>query len=126
MTAVDVVSFGFGMLGTVLGAVSIGLVFLIEHVRTPRVEFDLGQKYWPTQAGFAHVAVSNRRPIGWLGRRFRGVTVTGCRVSVELLRHGVSVVGPIDARWSGGPEPRDANDFPISYRWDLAATGIPE
>jgi hypothetical protein len=52
--------------------------------------------------------------------------MTNCRASIEFLKGGMSVLGPIDARWSGAPEPKDLSEYPLSYRWDLAATGQPE
>lgn len=126
MTASDIVSIALGTLGTVLAIASIVLVFAIERVRTPNVVFEPGLKYWPAQTEFAHIAVSNRPRGGWLGRCFRGTTLTSSRVSVESRRGSDSVLGPISARWSGTPEPRDSYDFPNSYRWGLAATGQPE
>jgi hypothetical protein len=66
------------------------------------------------------------RPKGWLGHHFGGVTVMNCRASIEFLKGGVSVLGPLDARWSGAPEPTTPSEYPLSYRWDLAATGQPE
>ena len=126
MSAGNTVSIGLGALGTALGAASIALVFAVERVRAPRVVFEVGHEHWPKQPEFAHLAVINRPRRGLLGRRFRGMTATNCRVSVEFRRAGVRVLGPIDARWSGLPEPRYPSDFPNSYRWDLAATGQPE
>jgi hypothetical protein len=123
---VEVVGFILGAIGVVLAIVSILLVFGVERARKPRIVMEPGQGHWPEPSPFAHIAVMNQRPHGWLGRHFRGVTVTNCRASIEFLRDGVSVLGPISARWSGAREPRDVADFPDSYRWDLAATGQPE
>jgi hypothetical protein len=115
-----------GVAGAVLAVVSIWLVFAVERARAARIVIEPGQEHWPAASPFAHVAVINQRPASWLGRHFRGVTATNCRVSIEFMRGGVSILGPIDARWSQAPEPRDSRDFPNSYRWDLAATGQPE
>jgi hypothetical protein len=110
-------------------AVAIGsviLVFAIERAKRPRVAIELGQQHWSSPSPFAHVAVLNTRPTGWLGRHFGGVTVMNCRASIEFLKGKVSVLGPLDARWSGAPEPNTPSEYPLSYRWDLAATGQPE
>jgi hypothetical protein len=115
-----------GAIGVVLAATSIVLVFAVERARVPRIVVEPGERYWPGASPFAHVAVVNERPSGWLGRHFRGVTATNCRASIEFHRDGVKVLGPIPARWSGAPEPYLSRDLAESYRWDLAATGQPE
>lgn len=116
-----------GLLGVVLGLVSIALVFAIERARAPKLVIEAGDRHWPSDSGlFAHIAVSNCKPNGRLARFFHGTTVTNCRVSLEFVRDGVSVLGPIPGRWSGASEPQSPADFPDSYRWDLAATGEPE
>lgn len=121
----DTINFILSVIGLALGVAALALVFAIEKARRPQLSVEPGERYW-TQPPFAHVAIINRRPSGILGRRFSGVTVTNCRASIEFLRDGVSVLGPIDGRWSGAPEPRDPHDLPNSFRWDLAATGVPE
>jgi len=115
-----------GIVSLVVAIASVTLVFAVERARKPRIAIEPGQAHWPAQSLFAHVAVLNKRPDGWLGRHFRGVTVTNCRASIEFLKGGVSMLGPIDARWSGVSEPKDPSEYPLSYRWDLAATGQPE
>jgi hypothetical protein len=115
-----------GIVALVLAIISIALVFAIERARAPKIVIEPGKRHWPEASPFCHLAVSNQRHSGWLGRRFLGVTATNCRASMEFLRAGVSVLGPIPARWSGAPEPRDPAEFPNSYRWDLAATSQPE
>lgn len=115
-----------GVLGAVLAVLSIWLVFAVERARAARIVIEPGHRYWSSSSPFAHIAIINPRPAGWLGRRFRGVTATNCRVSLEFLRSSVTILGPIDARWSQAAEPRDGRDIADSFRWDLAATGQPE
>ena len=122
----EVAAFVIGVVSLVLGIISIALVFAIGRASKPRIEIQPGKEYWPSPSPFAHVAILNIRPNGWLGRFFGGKTVTNCRASIEFIREGVSVLGPIDARWSGVSEPKDSYEYPLSYRWDLAATGEPE
>jgi hypothetical protein len=122
----DVVALILSIVSLVVAIAGVILVFAVERARKPRVAIEPGQGHWPSPSPFAHVAVLNKRPKGWLGRHFGGVTVTNCRASIEFLKGGVSVLGPIDARWSGAPEPKDSSEYPLSYRWDLAATGQPE
>lgn len=122
----EVAAFVIGIVSLVLAIISIALVFAIGRASKPRIEIQPGQEHWPSPSPFAHVAILNIRPNGWLGRFFGGKTVTNCRASIEFIRDGVSVLGPIDARWSGVSEPKDPSEYPLSYRWDLAATGEPQ
>jgi hypothetical protein len=122
----ELAGFVLAVAGLLLAIISIALVFAVERVRAPRIVIEPGERHWPETSPFCHVAVSNQRRSGWLGRRFLGVTATNCRASVEFHRVGVKVLGPIPGRWSGTSEPRDTAEFPDSYRWDLAATGQPE
>lgn len=122
----DTLNFILALLGVVLAVVGIVLVFAVERARDPSLSFEPGDDHWKDQGPFAHVAVVNRRPAGWLARHFSGTTATNCRVSFEFIRAGVSVLGPIDGRWSSAPEPSSPRDYPLSYRWDVAATGTPE
>ena len=115
-----------GAVGIALATTSIVLVFAVERARAPRIVVEPGERYWPEDSPFAHVAVRNERPSGWLGRHFRGVTATNCRASIEFHHDGERVLGPIPARWSGAPEPYLSRDLMESYRWDLAATGQAE
>jgi len=121
----ETLSLVIGLLGLLLAILSILLVFAVERAKAPRVRIEAGHRYW-AQAPFVHIAISNHRPSGWLGRCFTGTTVTNCRASFTFVRSGVEVLGPIDGRWSGSVEPITPRDFPDSYRWDLAATGHPE
>ena len=119
-------AFVLGIIALLLAIISITLVFTVERARAPRIVIEPGERRWPETSPFCHVPVSNQRRSGWLGRRFLGVTATNCRASIEFRRAGVTVLGPIPARWSGAPEPHDPAEFPNSYRWDLAATSQPE
>jgi len=122
----ELAAFILGIVGLILAVVSVALVFAVERARAPRIVIEPGARYWPETSSFSHVAVSNQHRPGWLGRHFRGATATNCRASIEFYCAGVRVLGPVPARWSGVPEPRDSAVFPDSYRWDLAATSQPE
>jgi hypothetical protein len=106
------------VIGFVVGLVT-GLLSsaLLERLQRPRISITPG--HWD-QSGFAHVAVTNKRG-GYFARR----PMTACEASLEFVRAGVSVLH-IPARWSGAPEPSFPSDIPLSYRWDLASTGIPQ
>jgi hypothetical protein len=106
------------LIGFLVGLVT-GLLAaaLLERWQRPRVSIKPGP--WD-QAGFAHVAVTNERG-GYFARR----PMTACEASLEFMRAGVSVLH-IPGRWSGAPEPTHESDIPLSYRWDLASTGIPQ
>jgi len=120
---VEVLGIALGAAGVALSTLAIALVFMVDRARRPVLTIEPG--HW-SQPLFSHVAITNHPPRGVLGRRFRGTTAAGCRASLEFRRDGVTVLGPIDARWSGAPEPTEARHLPESYRWDLAATGTPE
>lgn len=97
------------LIGVLLGVVALILIFVVERLRRPSLSIEpvVWMPSFPTTWTFAAVRIHNRplrRPLGWfLSRNI----AQGCAVTVSFENWGTGdrALPPVQARWSGNPQP---------------------